>query len=151
MYKRRNRLSLAVILLVVIGLVIIVVSMFSNGDNPRDIVEEFYTYEQEARYSESWGLFHPMMKEKWTKTAYITDRTHVFNGHFGAETFTYSIEEIGESDQFKMSEDTKAFNKAHQFKVSQTYLGKYGKFTFVQELYVVKYKEEWVIIWDYKH
>ncbi len=31
------------------------------------------------------------MKDKWSKNSYITNRSHVFMGHLGANTFEYTI------------------------------------------------------------
>ncbi|WP_249869099.1 hypothetical protein [Oceanobacillus saliphilus] len=53
------------------------------------------------------------MKEKWSKTAYITDRAHVFMGHFGVETFDFAIEDVGKVDNWKMAEDSPALKEVY--------------------------------------
>ncbi len=141
---------IGVIIVVIILLAVFVKSVFfSAKDQANKVVEEFYTYEQKGDFTKSWELFHPYMKERWDKTAYINDRAHVFMGHFGAETFDYSIEFVDKFKEWKMSKDSKLFQIAYKFKVLQAYKGKYGKFTFQQEVYVVQNKDKWQILWDY--
>ncbi len=81
--------------------------------------------------------------------AFIQDRAHVFNGHFGSETFSYSIGDSTEVNGWKPANREKPFENAYKFIVTQDYTGKYGKFSFSQHVYVVKYKKELVILWDY--
>jgi hypothetical protein len=48
-----------------------------------------------------------------------------------------------------MEKDGDLFETVYEFEVEQTYLGKYGRFMFVQFVYVVREGEEWRIVWDY--
>lgn len=75
-------------------------------------VDQFYPYEQESNFSGSWKLFHQYMKEKFPKAAYIQDRSHVFIGHFGAETFSYEISEAEELNGWKAARGEKPFKAA---------------------------------------
>ncbi|TCN26702.1 hypothetical protein [Mesobacillus foraminis] len=140
------------ILILIIGIVLLSgtkLLLFSPDRQAEAAVEEFYTFEADGDFSDSWELLHPFMKEKFSKTAYIQDRTHVFIGHFGAETFTYDLSEGEEIDNWKMEEGRPPFKTAYKFLVTQSYEGKYGKFNFQQEVYVVRHQEQWSILWDY--
>ena len=106
-------------------------------------------YEQEGNFAESWELLHPLMKEKWSKTSFMTDRFHVFVGHFGTDTFDFSIGEAQLLENWKMNEEAPPLAEVYKITVIQTYKGKYGKFSFLQEVYVALDEEEWKILWDY--
>jgi hypothetical protein len=154
--RRRRRIPpfiLPIVFFFVIGVILFGFAslLFSTEQQPISIVEEFYAFEADGNFSESWELLHPFMKEKFSKTAYMQDRTHVFIGHFGAETFTYTIGEELEVEGWKMEEGREPFDTAFKYLVTQQYKGKYGKFNFQQEVYVVKNEDEdqWQILWDF--
>ncbi|QGS69363.1 hypothetical protein CV093_16910 [Oceanobacillus sp. 143] len=65
------------------------------------------------------------------------------------ETFEYTIEEIGKVDEWKMAKDLPTLKEVYKFYVIQSYKGKYGKFSFSQEVYVVNTEDSWQILWDY--
>lgn len=123
--------------------------LFSSERDAQAVVEDFYAYEAEGEFSKSWEVLHPFMQERFSKTAYMQDRTHVFNGHFGAETFTYTIGEGEKVEGWKMEKDRSPFDTTYKYLVTQHYKGKYGKFNFQQEVYVTKHKDNWKIVWDY--
>lgn len=143
--------------ILVIGILAVLWSLFivsklmwsSPVDEAWDVVDEFYAYEQEGEFSSSWKLFHSKMKERFSKGYYIQDRAHVFMNHFGVETFTYTLSEAEEIANWKLSKDAAAFPKAFVVTVEQTFKGKYGNFVITQEVFVVKEKEEWKVLWDY--
>jgi hypothetical protein len=154
MRRRRNQTPL----IIVVGILLVVALMLTFG-NPKwatsaeqawDVVDEFYSHEQEGEFSASWNLFHSNMKERFSKGFYIQDRAHVFMNHFGVESFTYTLSEVEEIENWKLSKDAAVFPKAYMVTVEQTYKGKYGNFVITQEVFVVKEKEEWKVLWDYK-
>ena len=149
--RQRNNLLLFVIIAICALLVLIgsVNHLFSPSYKSKKVVEAFYTHEQGGDFADSWELLHPLMKERWSKTQFMTDRFHVFVGHFGTETFQFTIDEGNEIKDWKMAEDVQPVEVAYKFNVIQTYKGKYGKFSFLQEVYVAKDEEEWRILWDY--
>ena len=150
--KRRSNKPLLFVILPIGALCIVIGSiklLFSQSYEPIDVVKAFYTYEQERNYSDSWELLHPIMKERWSKTDFMTDRLHVFVGHFGTDTFEFSVGEPEEISNWKMNKEAQLVDTVYKFNVVQTYRGKYGKFSFVQEVYVTKEEEEWRILWDY--
>ena len=149
--RQRNKLLLFVIISICSLLVLIssINYLFSPSYKSKKVVEAFYTHEQSGDFADSWELLHPFMKDRWSKTQFMTDRLHVFVGHFGTETFQFSIEEGNKIKDWKMAEELQPFDVAYKFTVIQTYKGKYGKFSFLQEVYVAKDEEEWRILWDY--
>lgn len=154
MLKKRNHPGILLLLLLIAGTFIFMLArlLFSSpSSEAKSVVEQFYAFEQDANFSASWGLFHPYMKEKFTKAAYIQDRTHVFMGHFGAETFSYEISEAEHIEGWRAAKGEKSFKSAYKFEVTQMYTGKYGKFSFIQEVYVVEQKKKLVILWNFNH
>ena len=148
--RQRNKLLLFVIISVCSLLVLISsIYLFLPSYKSKKVVEAFYTHEQNADFADSWELLHPFMKDRWNKAQFMSDRLHVFIGHFGTETFHFTIEEDNKIKNWKMAEELKPFDVAYKFNVIQTYKGKYGKFSYLQEVYVAKDKDEWRILWDY--
>jgi hypothetical protein len=124
-------------------------AFFSPSNQAKEMVDEFYRYEADGDFANSWNLFHSAMKEKFTKGNYIQDRAHVFMNHFGVETFTYTIGKPEEVKKWKMSKTGPLLKNVYKVPVTQTYKGKYGNFDLKQEVFVVKEKGEWRILWDY--
>jgi hypothetical protein len=150
--RKSNQLILFMIVICVL-LVCVFVAIKALSSSPaeqaKDVVHEFYSYEQVADFASSWSLFHSSMKEKFTKSYYIQDRAHVFMNHFGVETFSYTVSDQSELKKWKMSKDSSPFSLAYVFTVVQTYKGKYGNFDIEQEVFVVKEKDQWRVLWDY--
>lgn len=150
--RRRKMIKIIIICTCILAAVLLSIRLITSpSQKAESVVYEFYTFEQNGNYSDSWKLLHPYMKKKFPKTAYIQDRAHVFIGHFGAETFSYEIGDSKKVEEWKPAKEEKSFRHAHKFIVTQDYQGKYGKFSFSQEVYVVKYKKGYVILWDYNH
>ncbi|MGD6831889.1 hypothetical protein ACQCT5_06985 [Sutcliffiella halmapala] len=153
--RRRRQRQQFILLLLGAGLLGIIIYLFTSilisaeGKAER-VVEDFYSYEAEGDYGRSWELLHSYVQERFRRGAYIQDRAHVFNGHFGAETFKYEISDAKKVKEWKVEKGGKTFDTAYEFEVEQTYRGKYGHFLFVQYVYVVKEEKEWRIVWDYK-
>ena len=78
--RQRNKLLLFVI--ITIGSLLVLISfinyLFSPSYKAKKVVEAFYTYEQSGDFADSWELLHPLMKEKWSKTQFMTDRSPCF-------------------------------------------------------------------------
>ena len=153
MMRKRQRSILLIFIILSFCALIVLISvvnyLFSPSYQSKKVVEAFYTHEQIGHFAESWELLHPYMKDRWSKEQFMADRYHVFIGHFGTDTFQFTIEENSEVKDWKMAEELQPFDVAYKFNVIQTYEGKYGKFSFLQEVYVVKEEEEWRILWDY--
>lgn len=152
MGRRQGNKLLLFVILSICSLVMLVSSityLFSAGYQSKKVVEAFYTYEQSGDFDDSWELLHPFMKKRWSKAQFMSDRFHVFIGHFGTETFQFKIEKDNKINNWKMAKELQPFEEAYKFTVTQTYKGKYGKFSFLQEVYVAKDEDEWKILWDY--
>ncbi len=147
--KGRIILAMALVICIVIVVMLIRSAMFSVDKQVVAVVEEFYRFEQEGEFSASWQLFHSTMKERFPKGFYIQDRAHVFMNHFGVESFEFSMSEPEQIKQWKMSKTGPALKNVYKILVTQTYKGKYGNFDLEQEVYVVKEKEKWKVVWDY--
>ncbi|MBM7690789.1 hypothetical protein JOC77_000192 [Peribacillus deserti] len=150
MYRKRNAAIIFIAFVVALLLLILSVRiLFSPVNGAKSTVNDFYQYEAKGEYSKSWSFLHPLMKERWPKAAYIQDRVHVFIGHFGTDTFTFTIDGGDKIKKWKMAKGMPPFKTVYQFQVTQHYKGKYGKFKFIQDVYIVKNKGKWEILWDY--
>ena len=144
------------ILKIIIGLIVAAIILFafkllfsSSEKQATEIAEKFYSYEQDGEFSSSWELFHPSMKQKFTKGHYIQDRTHVFMNHFGVDTFTYTLGKPEKLKSWRMSKEDTAIKEVYKLTVIQTFKGKYGNFDIEQDIFVGKEKDDWTIMWDY--
>ncbi|MDQ0216289.1 hypothetical protein J2S13_002730 [Oikeobacillus pervagus] len=113
-------------------------------------MDKFYHYEQQGRFSESWELFHPFMKEKFPKGYYLQDRAHVFMNHFGVETFTYTLGKPKKLKKWRPTDEGRKLKNVYKVPVIQSYKGTYGNFSLHQEVFVVREKEKWFVLWDYQ-
>ncbi|GLB60236.1 hypothetical protein [Cytobacillus sp. NCCP-133] len=147
--KHSGKLLLAIIVLA-LAAILLLNSLFSSPDQHAiNTVDEFYSYEQQGEFSSSWRMFHPWMKQKFSKGHYIQDRAHVFMNHFGVDTFSFSLSEPEELKNWKPAKEGPSFKKIFKIKVTQTFKGKYGNFEIHQEVFAVKDMDEWTILWDY--
>ncbi|WP_174614528.1 hypothetical protein [Virgibacillus ihumii] len=144
-----KKLVLAVILLG-IGVTIYFIADKSPEEIAVETVDMFYAFEQTGDFSDSWEMFHPLMKEKFAKGHYLQDRAHVFMNHFGVTTFSYSIGEATKIENWKMEDEAAPIDVVYKVTVSQVFKGKYGNFTLVQDVYAVQADGEWKVMWDYK-
>ncbi|WP_235420950.1 hypothetical protein [Jeotgalibacillus soli] len=129
-------------------ILILFILLPSDAEEALETVDLFYRLEQEADFSTSWELFHSEMKNRFPKAGYIQDRAHVFMNHFGVNTYTYTLSEPEEIEDWKMDIDTESIF-VYEIIVTQSYIGKYGRFDFIQYVYVSLEEDEWKILWDY--
>ncbi|WP_204412933.1 hypothetical protein [Bacillus tianshenii] len=153
--RRRQRQRQVLVGIVGVFLLIIIVLIFklifSIGNNTAEgTVHQFYEYEQEGDFGRSWELLHPVMQEKFGRSAYFQDKAHVFIGHFGAETFSYEVSDVKKLKDWRMEKEGEIFETVYEYEVELNYRGKYGHFLYIQYVYVVKEEKEWRILWDYK-
>ncbi|WP_238941938.1 hypothetical protein [Bacillus sp. REN10] len=145
-----NALLLVIIVLIVALWGLIGWIRVSPNEQAERVVRQFYEFEQEARFSESWELFHPLMKERFAKGDYIQERAHVFMSHFGVETFSFSLGSVKKMENWKGAEESAPLKAVYQVPVIQMYQGKFGNFSLHQEVFVTEHKGEWLILWDYE-
>lgn len=149
---KKSRVPGLIILLLFVGISIISIYFFINKspeDLAKEAVNEFYTYEQDGAFSNSWAMFHPLMKKKFGKGQYIQDRAHVFMNHFGVTTFTYTLSEAVVVKNWKIEKGADPIDVAYKVTVTQVYKGKYGTFSIVQDVYATLVDGEWLVLWDY--
>lgn len=115
----------------------------------KQTVRQFYDYEKEGKFAESWGMFHSTMQEKFSKSHYIQDRAHVFMNHFGVTTFQYSLGRTTKIGTWSMSEEAEPLEDVYRTTIRQTYEGKYGNFLLEQKVYSTKEDGRWTVLWDY--
>ncbi|PMC36586.1 hypothetical protein CJ195_14215 [Bacillus sp. UMB0899] len=149
--RRRNPIPLVIVIILIMTVLVVSVRLFTSFSNsdPEDVVSRFYHYEQEGDFGSAWELFHPVMQERFSKNAYVTERSHIYMGHYGVSTFEYEIEEEEEIQNWKMAEEQEAFSTAYRLSAEQQFKSKFGTFTIMQDVYAVQHEGEWKIVWDY--
>lgn len=147
--KRSGGLLLALVIsAIVIGIILFI--MFKLPSGPEKVVRDFYTYEAEGSFDQSWSLFHPDMKIRFPKANYIETRSHVFMQHMNVETFHFEIGKAKKKKEWRMNKASEVFAWAYEVPVDVTFHSQFGIFTMHQNCYVVKEKGEWLILWDYR-
>ena len=150
--RKRNSKFIVFITLLLIGIfVFLSISFFIGPERKaKRVVHYFYEYESASDFGRSWELLHTAMKAKFDRGSYVQDRAHVFNGHFGADTFSFDISGAKEMKNWEMEKGGEVFDSVYAFEVKQDFHGKYGHFAFVQYVYVVREEGDFRIVWDYK-
>ncbi|WP_099159776.1 hypothetical protein [Virgibacillus ndiopensis] len=143
-------LIMLIIVVLLITTTIYILVNKSPEEQAAEAVNAFYTFEQDGAFSESWAMFHPLMKDKFSKGHYLQDRAHVFMNHFGVTTFTFSLGEAEEVNNWKFEKGAKSIESVYKIPVTQVYKGKYGNFSIVQDVFTTVVDGEWVVLWDYK-
>lgn len=152
MLRRRNPLQpLMLPTIVIIGLFFLVVFFVipSEARQVKKVVDDFYSLEQEAKFSSSWELFHSSMQSHFSRDRYISDRPHTFMNHFGVDTFEFEMSRPKKLKNWKLNEDSEKM-EAYEVVVTKTYRGTYGHFQFIQYVYVANEEGDWRLLWDYK-
>ncbi|RLL46760.1 hypothetical protein D8M04_06030 [Oceanobacillus piezotolerans] len=149
--RNSNKILLLIIFLSAVTLLIFILSslFFSEKRQAEQAVDQFYEYEQNGLFSESWEMFHPLMQDKFPKGEYLEDRPHVFFNHFGVSTFSYSINEISKVEDWYMEEGSTVIPVAYKVSISQRFKSKYGNFSIYQSVYATEVDGEWRILWNY--
>ncbi|MFD1362105.1 hypothetical protein [Lentibacillus salinarum] len=132
------------------GILLFILFHKSPEEQAGDAVETFYTYEQNADFTDSWEMFHPYMKERFAKTHYLQDRAHVFMDHFDVETFGFTVGSAAEMEDWQPDDEEELIEVVYKVPVEMHYEGKYGNFTLVQNVFATEVDGEWTILWDYK-
>ncbi|MDQ0722175.1 hypothetical protein ABGV43_27550 [Paenibacillus amylolyticus] len=158
MLRRRNRnallkkigfITIIVLLLWLIARTIPYLFQADTTDEAAAVAEEFYKYEQTGDFGSSWELFHPLMKERFPKSAYVQNRAHIFMQHFGVETFELEMEKPEREFDVTVIDGVKPFSEAYRIRVTQKYSGTFGQFDIVQTCYLVEDGDEWTLLWYY--
>ncbi|MEH7388643.1 hypothetical protein V7147_25090 [Bacillus sp. JJ1521] len=152
--RRRRRLPIPLILgsVGVILIFILVLSLFrtSPEEKAKELVHSFYKFEQDADFRSSWELFHPLMQKRFEKADYIQQRNHVFVGHFGTDTFKFTVDDAEKLKTWQMTKDTTIFHDVYKVPITQTYKSIYGTFTIHQDVFVVEESGDMTILWEFE-
>ncbi|MFE8701683.1 hypothetical protein ACFYKX_13850 [Cytobacillus sp. FJAT-54145] len=155
MYRKsplRGIVLIFVGLVMVTGLIWLIISLLANpSEKATEVVDQFYKYEQDGDFSESWSLFHSSMQERFEMEYYIQDRARMLMNDFGVETFTYKISKPEKVKDWQMEKDSQPFETVFKVKVIQNFNSRYGKFSIFQEVFVVKEEKQWKVLWDYQY
>lgn len=146
----KTMLPLLVGVLVIGSLIWVITGFFSDERQAKNAIHQFYAYEQEGAFAESWELFHTLMKAKFPKGHYLQDRAHVFMNHFGVQTFSFAMNDTEKLDSWSIEKGAEPLKDVYKITIIQTYKGKYGNFNLQQDVFAVKEKEEWKILWSYE-
>lgn len=152
-YRRIKRKQLMAICFLIMLLFCLFALLFKSAspNQAKKTVEDFYTFEQKGEFAASWGLLHKDVQARFPLKDYVTDRSHVFMGHFGADTFSFDIEKGEKHKKWRAEPNGQTYKDVYSYTVKQNYQGKYGRFSFVQYVYVTTEKGEWRILWDYRN
>ncbi len=116
---------------------------------PQEVVTQFYQYEQAGDFGSSWELFHPLMKEKFSKNDYIQRRAHTFMQDFGVETFDFQLGEAMIESSWKMSPPSPVMTDVTRIPVTLLYHSVFGDLKIQQDVYLTKEKEQYQVLWPY--
>lgn len=151
--RRKKHSPALFILLVITGIGLVSGYFFlhsSTKDTAIETVDTFYSHEQNGAFSESWAMFHPQMKEKVSKVDYLQDRPEMLYRIFGAETFTYTLENAEKIERWAMESGAEPIDNVYKVNVTQSFQGKYGRFHIERDVYTTEMDGKWLILWDYE-
>ncbi|RKL68094.1 hypothetical protein CR203_06255 [Salipaludibacillus neizhouensis] len=132
-------------------LIILLLITFISSSPEEKVVKEFYEYEQKQEFWNSYELFHPHMKKRFSRSKYIDQRAHIFVDHFDVDTYDLTIGSSKKIKEWQMSDDHQPLSNVYQIPVTKTYQSQFGKFSILQNVYAVKEEGEWHIMWDYHY
>lgn len=77
--KRRSRspniIAVIATAVLIVGIIVAAFYTASPSQQAKRVVDQFYSLEQEGRYSSSWELFHPLISCRVGSAAVITYKT----------------------------------------------------------------------------
>ncbi|MGM8214972.1 hypothetical protein ACLIA0_05275 [Bacillaceae bacterium W0354] len=141
---QRKLVIFAFVFVIILASSYLIYNYFNQEHEAKIAINTFYAYEQEGKFADSWAMFHPYMKEKFSKGHYLQDRVHVFFNHFDVETFNYEIGQLSEKNDWIFEDG------ADPIDVYVATVTKYGNFSLTQNVYTTKVEGKWTILWDYK-
>ncbi|MDQ0161887.1 hypothetical protein [Aeribacillus alveayuensis] len=148
--RRKHQPFIVIIMVVVLFIFVLFFISSMKSKKPEDVVNTFYRYEQKGDFGSSWDLFHSKMKERFSKNSYVTERSHIYMSHFGVTTFSYKVHEAKKLSSWKMMKEGPTFTNVYVVPVEIDFHSKFGTFTIWQNVYVVKEKQKWTILWEFQ-
>ncbi|KGA98043.1 hypothetical protein AJ85_16415 [Alkalihalobacillus alcalophilus ATCC 27647 = CGMCC 1.3604] len=147
MIRRQRRPYMTLILVFLILILFIFLLSPSEAKQAKRVVDTFYQYEQDAQFSSSWQLLHSSVQEQFSQSSYIQDRAHVFMGHFGSETFDYSLNSPKKISNYSLTNHPEETVNGYKIEVEQNYDSKYGLLKITQTVIVLKENNTWKLLW----
>ncbi|QGH36962.1 hypothetical protein GI584_07860 [Gracilibacillus salitolerans] len=138
--------SLALVALVVFS----IMHFFSTEREVEKVAVQFYEYEQNGDFSNSWEMFHSSMKNRFDKSDYIQDRAHVFLEHFGVKTFDFTLSDPVKIENYKLNTNLANTQTVYRIVVTYIYQSKYGYLEIDQPIILTEEDREWRILWEYE-
>lgn len=89
------------------------------------------------------------MKERFSKSKYIDQRSHIFVDHFGVDTYELDVGKSNKIKGWRMSEDHEPLTNVYEVPVTKTYQSQFGEFSIKQKVYAVEGNGEWYMMWNY--
>ena len=91
-YRMIQRLKIISYVAIIVLSILLIISFFrSHFFNPERealrAVETFYELETAGNFGESWEMFHPLMKERFSRNHYIQDRAPCIFKSFWCRNF----------------------------------------------------------------
>ncbi|WP_413374636.1 hypothetical protein [Alkalihalobacillus sp. 1P02AB] len=148
MFRRQRRPYMTLLFVFLIFIFFIFLLSPSESKKAKRVVDTFYQYEQDAQFSSSWLLLHSSVQEQFSQSSYIQDRAHVFMGHFGSETFDYSISSPKKISNYALANHPEETVSGYKIEVEQIYDSKYGILKITQTVIVLKENNSWKMLWE---
>ncbi|WP_270180212.1 hypothetical protein [Alkalihalobacillus sp. CinArs1] len=114
-----------------------------------DAVREFYKYEQQGNYTQSWNLFHSEMKNRFSDEQYSKLRAQFLTQDTFSKSFTFKVSKMKAKKNWKTPGSGLVLKKVYVTTVTQTFNNDFGKFNIVQEVIIVKEDGKYRILWNY--
>ncbi|GAE28156.1 hypothetical protein JCM9140_4361 [Halalkalibacter wakoensis JCM 9140] len=149
MKKRKPSPILFIIPVALLIGVVLLLLIPTESQKATKAIDSFYTYEQDTQYSSSYELFHPKMKERFTREHYMQTR-----GNFiGTNSFTYQISKPKKVRDWQMSADAEPFEEVYKVTVTKEIQGDStnGNYQIKQDVYVAENLEtgDWELLWGF--
>ncbi|GAA0316216.1 hypothetical protein GCM10008967_03490 [Bacillus carboniphilus] len=149
---RRRRKTPGPLILILLGAVLTLgyctVTTF-GANSPKEVVEQFYRYEQNGDFGNAWELFHSEMKKRFDKSDYIQTKNHVFLGHMAVSTFDVKVGDTNKINRWTFFNGGPVFEDVHEVDVTLTFESQFGIFEMHQKAYAVKEDGAWRVLWNY--
>jgi len=149
--KRNSKIPFVLVgIFILIGLIFTTLFLRGNAETPMMLVERFYSFEQQGDFGSSWDLFHEEMKGKFSKNAYVTERSHIYMSHFGVTTYSFEIVAEENVKEWSMSKGGPTFTDVTKVTVELLFHSKFGVFMITQDVFVVEEGGKLKLLWEFK-
>lgn len=153
--KKRVAGRMGWLLLVVVGVLslwLFVFNSFWSSDvrQLKKTVQQFYSYEQTGDYGSAWELFHPQMKDIYTKDYYIQLRAHIFMQQLNATQTRLTLGKPEKLGEWQLSEGAQPLSHVYRLSAEQRFLSSFGLLTMRQDVFAVKEADSWLLLWSFR-